>query len=94
MADVDRPLLTLGLPDTPETFAIRRASTHCIELLTASGLGVNEIFSVLLSSVWMLGNIVMDNGIDIEERRRLIAAVHSLADLLEAAAARKDGKLS
>ena len=94
MTDGDHPLVTLHVPDTPEGFAIRRASAHCIEALVMHGFDANEIFSVLLSSVWMLGNIVMDHGIDTEERQRLTSAVHSLADLLEAAAVKKGGGLS
>mgnify|MGYP001571536235 CR=1 FL=1 len=94
MDDEDRPLLRLGLPATPEAVAIQRASMRCIEALLSNGFAMNEVFSVLMTSVWLCGNAALDAGMIDGERERLTAAIRSLADLLDSAAAKKEGKLS
>ena len=90
----DRPTLHLHAPTTPEGFAVQRAAARVLEMLIADGFAMNQILSVLVSSVWIIGNTAIEAGMEIDERKRLVAAMHSLADLLESAALRRAGGLS
>lgn len=87
----DRPLFTLGVPTTPSAKAVQEAAISILQGMVSGGFNTNEVFSVLLNSVWILGNAALESGISQEESNRLCSAINGVADLLQAEWAKRAG---
>ena len=90
----ERPIIALHAVDTPAALHIQKGTMIVTDTLIANGYGANEILSILLSTVWVIGNVCIDHGMTAEEHERLALGMEELANLLRSAKARRDGTLA
>ena len=94
MEEKERPVVALHAADTPAALHIQRGVELVVDALISNGYEPNEILSVLLSSIWIIGNACLEHGMSDGEHERLALGMEELANLLRSAKARRDGTLA